>query len=318
MQKYLIRRLLLAIPTLIGVSIIIFLAMRVIPGDPLSIIYTEDSIYILSDEEIFTLRESLGLTDPLWLQYSKWMWEIAKGDMGHSFWKDFPIRDIIVRRFPITGQIALMAVAMSWIVGLPVGVLAAMRRNSWMDYSARFFITLFLAIPGFWFALAILLMTILLWGWRPSLQIVQIWENPQRNLAMTFLPAIVFAMAGSAIVARMTRATLLEVLREDYVRTAHAKGLNAQVVLIRHALRNAVLPVITITGLMLAGILGGSVALERAFAVPGLGFTFIEAIVERDWMMIQNLTLFFGFIFVSVNLIVDILYAYIDPRIRYS
>ena len=318
MQKYIVRRLLLAIPTLFGVSVIIFLAMRVIPGDPLSIIFTEDSIYIFSEEEKYELRKSLGLTDPLWLQYSKWMWEIAKGDLGHSFWKDFPIRDIIARRFPITGQIAVMAIVLSWIVGLPVGILAAMRRNSWMDYSARFLITLFLAIPAFWFALAILLMTILVWGWRPSLEIVYLWENPQRNLAMTFLPAIVYAMAGSAIVARMTRATLLEVLREDYVRTAYAKGLSANVVLIRHALKNAVLPVITLTGLMLAGILGGSVALERAFAIPGLGFTFIEAIVERDWMMIQNLTLFFGFIFVTLNLVVDIFYAYIDPRIRYS
>lgn len=319
MIQYLIRRLLLAILTIFGVTIVIFFAMHVLPGDPLAMIYGEgQGLYVLSDAEIAAARASLGLDQPLYMQYLNWMKDVASGELGHSFWVDTPISDTFLRRGPITAEIAILAIALAWIIGIPVGVISAVRRETWLDYILRFFTTLFMAIPSFWFGLTMILFTVLVLNWRPSITIVQLWENPRENLLMVLGPAVAMGIGIGAIMARMTRTTVLETLSEDFVRTARAKGLAEKTLLMRHVLKNALLPVLTISGLSLAGLLGGSVAVERAFGFPGLGSALAQGAVERDWMMVQNLTLLFAVVFVFINLAIDLLYAWIDPRIRYS
>ncbi len=319
MLNYLIRRLLLSIVTIFGVTVVIFLAMRVLPGDPLAMIYGESTgIYVLTDEQLQAARASLGLDQPLYRQYLAWMVDIAKGDLGHSFWDETPISETILRRGPITGEIALLAIALAWLIGIPVGVISAMRRESMIDNTLRVLVTLFMAIPSFWLGLTMILFTVLLFNWRPSITIVQLWEDPATNLSMVLGPTVAMGVGIGAIIARMMRSTVLEVLGEDYVRTARAKGLAEWRLVMRHVLKNAMLPVLTLSGLALAGLLGGSVAVERAFGFPGLGSALAQAAVERDWMMVQNLTLLFAVIFVFINLVIDLLYAWIDPRIRYE
>jgi peptide/nickel transport system permease protein len=319
MLKYLIQRLLLSIVTIFGVTIVIFLAMRVLPGDPLAMIYGEATgIYVLSEAELQTVRASLGLDKPLHQQYLGWMADVLRGELGYSFWVDTPIRDTILRRGPITAQIALLAIMLSWVIGVPVGVISAMWRETKLDYILRFLVTLFMAIPSFWLGLAMILFTVLVFNWRPSITITQFWEDPKENMLMVIGPSVAVGIGIAALIARMMRTTVLEVLREDYVRTARAKGLGDWLIIGRHVLRNALLPVITLSGLSLAGLLGGSVAVERAFGFPGLGSALAQGAVERDWMMVQNLTLLFAITFVFINLVIDLLYAWVDPRIRFD
>ena len=319
MRKYLAQRLLIAIPTIFGVTLLIFIAMRVLPGDPLSAIAGEGGgTYVLSPEQLQAARKSLGLDRPYVVQYLDWVGDILRGDLGKSFWRGEPIRELIFRRAPITGQIALMAVVLSWVIGLPVGLVGALWRNSWTDYTFRFVVTLFMAIPSFWVGLMIVLSLVLTLTWRPPLTIVYFWDDPVRNLQMTAGPALALGVALAAMMARITRSSVLEVLSEDYVRTARAKGLRERIVVWRHALVNAMLPIMTVTGTALGALLGGSVAVERAFGVPGLGLALVFAVAERDWMLIQNLVLLYGVIFVLINLVVDVSYGWFDPRIRYQ
>ncbi|HMN27086.1 MAG TPA: ABC transporter permease [Caldilineaceae bacterium] len=319
MSRYIIRRILIAIPTLIGITILIFLAMRVLPGDPLAVMMSESTgNFVLSEADLAAARATLGLDQPLYVQYLNWIGEVLRGDMGSSFWTKEPISALILRRGPITAQIALMAVFFSWLVGVPIGLLSALWRNSLFDYVARVGMTVFIAVPSFWVGLLIILFTVLVFTWRPPLTIVQFWEDPIANLSMTLLPALALGLGLGAGQARFARSAALEVLYEDYVRTARAKGLNEQLVMVRHVLKNALLPVITTSGLALAGLLGGAVAVERAFGVPGLGTLLVQALNDRDWMMIQNLVLLYGTIFVVINLLVDLSYAWVDPRIRYE
>lgn len=319
MLIYLLRRLLLSVVTIFGVTIVIFFAMRVLPGDPLAMIYGESTgIYVLTDEQLQAARASLGLDQPLHRQYLNWMIDVAKGDLGYSFWDETPISKTILRRGPITAQIALLAIILAWLIGIPVGVISAMWRESTLDNVLRVLVTLFMAIPSFWLGLTMILFTVTVFNWRPSITIVQLWEDPATNLSMVLGPTVAVGTGIAAIIARMTRSTVLEVLSEDYVRTARAKGLAEWSMVMRHVLKNAMLPVLTLSGLALAGMLGGSVAVERAFGFPGLGSALAQAAVERDWMMVQNLTLIFAVTFVFINLAIDILYAWVDPRIRYE
>ncbi|MCX6050844.1 MAG: ABC transporter permease [Chloroflexi bacterium] len=319
MTRYILRRLLIAIPTLIGITILIFLAMRVLPGDPLAMTMSEASgKYVLSEAELAQARASLGLDKPYYQQYLAWMKEVLSGNLGHSFWTKEPISALILRRGPITAEIALMAVLFSWLVGVPLGMVSAFWRNSLLDYLSRMAITLFIAVPSFWVGLLIVLFTVLVLTWRPPLSIVQLWEDPLTNLSMTVLPALALGLGLAAGQARMTRSSALEVLYEDYIRTARAKGLAEKMVMWRHVFKNAMLPVITTSGLALGGLLGGAVSVERAFGVPGLGTLLVQALNDRDWMMIQNLVLIYGVIFAAINLLVDLSYAWFDPRIRYE
>jgi peptide/nickel transport system permease protein len=319
MYQYVGRRLLLAIPTLFGVTVLIFLAMRVLPGDPLAMIAGESGAsYVLSEAELKAARASLGLDKPYHVQYIEWMRDVARGDLGRSFWKNEPIRTIILQRAPITLQLALMAIAFSWLVGLPLGLCGALWRNSWFDHLSRVVVVLLTAIPSFWLGLLLILVLVTTFTWRPPLGINYLWDNPAANLQSTLGPALATGLGLSAIMARITRSSVLEVVSEDFVRTARAKGLAERLVIGRHVLKNAFLPILTVSGLALGGLLGGSVAVERAFSVPGLGLALVTAIHERDWMIIQNLVLLYGVIFVLINLLIDLAYGVVDPRIRYQ
>ncbi len=319
MAGYVLRRMLIAIPTLIGVSILIFIAMRVIPGDPLAMISAQgQTAYVLSAEEKAAARQSLGLDKPYHQQYLSWMGDVARGDLGYSFWTKEPIRKQILRRAPITAEIAFLAIALSWVAGVPIGLFSALRRNTASDHLARLGITIFMAVPSFWLGLIIVLVSVRAFVWRPPLSITQLWENPSTNLQIVVGPAIALGLGMAAIIARMTRSTALDVLGEDYIRTARAKGLNGRDFILPHVFRNALLPVITTSGVAIGGLLGGTVATETAFGVPGLGSLLVQALNQRDWMMIQNLVLLYAVIFVGINLLVDLSYALIDPRIRFA
>jgi peptide/nickel transport system permease protein len=318
-QRYLLSRAIYSIPTIIGITILIFIAMRVIPGDPLAMVGSEGGgIHRLTDEELQAARHSLGLDRPYILQYLDWMWDVVRLNMGTSFWRGEPIIDVIMRRGPITGQIALMAIVLSWVLGIPIGLFCAIKRNTRADYLIRGVVTVFMAIPSFWIGLVVVLIGVLYFTWRPPLSIIYFWDDPSKNLQMTLGPALALGLGLAAVTARMTRSAVLEVLHDDFVRTARAKGLHERAVVWRHVFRNALLPVITLSGLALGGLLGGSVAVERAFSVPGLGMALVMALSERDWTMIQNLVLLYGVIFTFINLLVDLSYAALDPRIRYQ
>ncbi len=319
MFRYIVRRLLIAVPTILGVTLLIFLAMRVIPGDPLAMISAEgQSTRVLSEDEKAAARRSLGLDRPLHVQYLDWLGDVARGELGYSFWTKEPIREQVVRRGPISAEIALLAVLISWLIGVPVGLVSAIRRNSWLDNLSRLAVTMFMAIPSFWIGLVLVLLTVRLFYWRPPLVAEQLWDHPLANLQMVVGPAIALGLGMAAVIARMTRSSALEALSEDYVRTARAKGLAGRPLTTRHVFRNALLPVITTSGVAMGGLLGGTVATETAFGVPGLGTLLVQALNRRDWTIIQNLVLLYAVIFVVINLLVDLSYAWIDPRIRFG
>lgn len=319
MVSYLRKRLLVAIPTLFGITVLIFLAMRVLPGDPVSFIFTEaKGAQVLTAEQKQQALAKLGLDRPYYVQYLAWIGGVLRGDLGTSFWRGEKTVDLIARRGPITAQIALMAVTLSWVIGLPAGIFSAVRRNSWLDYLFRVSVTFFLAVPSFLIGLTVVLVGVLVFNWRPPLTIAYPWTDPLTNLQITIGPAVALGLGLAAVIARFTRSSCLEVLNEDYVRTARSKGLVERRVVFGHVFRNALLPVITVSGLALSGLLGGSVAVERAFGVPGLGLALTFALAERDWNVIQNLVLLYGVIVTVINLVVDLSYGWFDPRIRYQ
>ncbi len=317
MQGYILRRILYAIPTLIGVSIIIFLAMRVVPGDPVVVMFGDEP-ELIRPEDRAKIEADLGLSDPLVVQYGNWIKEIGTGKLGTSFWRGDTVADLIKRRGPLTVEIAIIAIILAWLIGVPVGILSALHQNTVADYLARFFTVIFLAVPSFWLASLAVLVFLLVWGWGAPLGVIDIWDDPIKNMQIVLRPAIVLGLAVSAYIARMTRSTLLETIREDYIRTARAKGLRERVVVWRHALRNTMLPVVTLSGVLFGFMLGGSVVLEQAFNVPGLGRAMVEAFVDIDYIVIQNLVLLYGGVFVVINLLIDVSYAWLDPRIRYN
>jgi peptide/nickel transport system permease protein len=292
--------------------------MRVLPGDPVSVVFGQESFNTLSAADQARFRADLGLDQPLHIQYLAWMSDIAHGDFGRSFWRNDTVRDLLARRGPITVQIALMAIGISWLIGIPVGILSATRRGSWQDHTMRVLATLFLAVPSFWLGVAVVLIGILYFSWRPPIEIAYLWTDPLQNLQMTIGPAFALGAGAGAYVARITRSSMLELLHSDFVRTARAKGAGEKRVIWRHVFINAVLPVVTLSGLILAGLLGGSVAVETAFGVPGLGTALVRALSDRDYMVVQNLVLVYAIIFTVVNLFVDLAYGWLDPRIRYD
>jgi peptide/nickel transport system permease protein len=317
-QKYLLRRALFALGTLIGVSLIIFVVLRILPGDPLVAILGVEGHAKMAPADRAAIMRDLGLSDSLPVQYVRWMRDIATGELGKSFFRGDTVRDLILHRGPLSAEIAVLALIISWLVGLPVGILSAIRPNGWADALVRTLSVLFIAVPGFWLGLLIVLALLFWFGYKAPIIIVQIWENPWQNFQLIIGPAMVLGLAQGAYIARMSRSCLLEVIREDYVRTARAKGTLERSVVMRHALPNALLPVITISGVLLGFVLGGSVAVEQAFGVPGLGRALVVAIVERDIIVVQNLVLLYAGIFVLVNVLVDMSYAWLDPRIRYQ
>ena len=317
MQKYLLRRLLYGVLTLFGVSVIIFVVMRILPGDPLVAMFGMEGFMKLSEADRAHIMQELGLSDSLPIQYVRWMRDVAHGSLGKSFFRGESVAEIIRHRGPLSAEIGLFSVLISWIVGLPVGIISAFRPNSLMDNLARSLSILFLAIPGFWLGMLIVLALLFWFNYKAPLLVVHVWQDPWMNFQLVIGPAIVLGLGQGAYIARMSRSCLLEVIREDYVRTARAKGVIERLVVMRHALPNALLPVITLSGILMGFVLGGSVAVEQAFGVPGLGRTLVTAVIERDIIVVQNLVFLYGIIFIMINVLVDLSYAWLDPRIRY-
>jgi len=318
MRKYLVRRALFALATLVGVSLIIFVVLRVLPGDPLVAILGVEGHARMTPADRVKIMHDLGLSDPLPLQYLHWLRDIASGQLGKSFFRGDTVAQLILHRGPISAEIGLLALIVSWLVGLPIGILSAVKPNSIIDNVARSLAILFIAIPGFWLGMLIVLALLFWFGYKAPIIIVHLWESPWQNLQIVIGPAVVLGLAQGAYIARMAPSCLLEVIPEDYVRTARAKGVLERRVIMSHALPNALLPVITISGVLLGFVLGGSVAVEQAFGVPGLGRALVIALIERDIIVVQNLVLLYAVIFVLVNLLVDLSYAWLDPRIRYA
>ena len=318
MYQYVLRRLLYAIPTLLGITMLIFFVLRILPGDPLSILYGEGGVGGLSNADLATIRHQFGFDRPLYQQYGYWLKDLLTGDLGHTLARGDSVAEIIQERGILTGEIAVLAVLVSWLVGLPAGILSAMRQNSVGDYLARFCTILFLAVPGFWVAMLVVIGTLTAFNYRPPLGIIPPWEDPIANLKIVAGPGGVLGLATSAYIARLTRSTFLEVIREDYIRTARAKGVRETIVVLRHALRNAVLPVLTISGVLFGFLLSASVAVEQDLAVSGLGTALVQAFQERDLLFVQTLVLLYGVVFVVVNLLIDLAYVWVDPRIRYT
>ena len=318
MRKYLARRALYAAITLFGVSVSVFVILRVLPGDPLVAILGVEGHAQMKPADRARIMADLGLSDPLPVQYVRWLGDIAAGRLGKSFFRGDTVSEQILHRGPISAEIGVLALIVSWLVGLPVGILSAFKPNSLPDGAARALSVLFIAVPGFWLAMLIVLASLFWFGYKAPILIVHAWEDPWRNLQIVIGPALVLGLAQGAYIARMSRSCLLEVIGEDFVRTARAKGLREGFVVMRHALPNALLPVITISGVLLGFVLGGSVAVEQAFGVPGLGRALVTAVIERDIIVVQNLVLLYAVIFVGVNVLVDLSYAWLDPRIRYG
>lgn len=317
MYSYIARRLAFGALTVVGVSIMVFIVMRILPGDPLVAIFGPEGMSKLTEAQRAHYMAELGLSDPLAVQYLAWVKSILRGDFGRSFFRSESVADMILRRGPLTAEIALLSVVISWIVGIPVAIVSALRPNSVADSAARFLSILFLAVPGFWVGMLIVLALLFWFGYRAPMAGASLFADPVANLQIVIGPAVVLGLGQAAYIARMARSSLLEVIREDYVRTARAKGLNGRLVISLHALPNALLPVITLSGVLLGLVLAGSIPVERAFGTPGLGFAMFTAVSERDVFVMQNLVFLYAVVFVGLNIAVDIAIALLDPRIRY-
>lgn len=316
MRTYILRRLLLTIPTIIGLTIIVFLAVRLLPGDVIDAMSGGQVAVDEAKRQI--IRERLGLADPLPIQYTHWIADILSGDLGVSLRNAQPLREVFLRALPVTLELGILAAIIASVIGIPLGITSAVKRYSLIDFSVRVIGLIGLSFPNFWLGTLLILVTSLAFKWIPGLTYVPIWEDPIANLKQMILPALVLSFQLMAIAMRMTRATMLEVLRQDYMRTAQAKGLKPSKIVTRHALRNALIPVITIIGVQLGYLLSGSVIIEQIFGLPGIGWFFLQGLLDRDYPIVQIMALFMVSVFVLLNLATDLIYGYIDPRIRFE
>lgn len=317
MRRYILKRLLLMVPTLLGVAVLVFLMLRVAPGDIVEMKYAGTGAYA-PKEMLDRERAQLGLDKPLWHQFISWVWGIVRFDFGNSMWTGRPVIHEIAIRLELSLQLALMATVVAIFLSLPLGTLAAIKQDTWVDYGVRIFSILGLAVPSFWLGIIIILGFLIFFRWLPPLTFTPFWVDPKANLMQLIWPALAVGYRYSAVATRMTRSAVLEVLREDYIRTARAKGLWEKVILVRHALKNAMLPVITVIGLEFAFLVGGLVVTEQVFNLNGIGMLFVESIAQRDYIMVQTLVLLISFVFIFVNFLVDMINACLDPRIRYQ
>jgi peptide/nickel transport system permease protein len=317
MTQYIIKRLLLMIPTLFGVAVLIFLLLRVVPGDVVEARFLGTGSQFESQGLMDLERKKLGLDQPLWKQFTTWMWGLVQFDFGLSMWTGAPITEEIKLRFALSLQLAVMATVVATLLAIPLGILAALKQDTWVDYAVRVFSIAGLAMPSFWLGILMILGMLIVFKWLPPMVYTPLWVDPWQNLAQLIWPALAVGYRYSAVATRMMRSAMLEVLGEDYIRTARAKGLWLKLILVRHALKNAMLPVLTVIGLEFAFLMGGLVVTEQVFNLNGLGMLFVEAIARRDYTLTQALVLIVAFVFIFVNFMVDIAYAWLDPRIRY-
>ncbi|MEE8229620.1 MAG: ABC transporter permease, partial [candidate division NC10 bacterium] len=304
-------------PTLLGVAVFVFLLMRVIPGDIVELRLTSEGGFV-TEEVLAMERARLGLDKPVWQQFATWIGGIVRLDFGTSMWTGRPISHEIGIRIQLSLEIAILATVVAILIAIPLGTLAALKQDTWVDYAVRVFSIAGLSMPSFWLGILIILFLLIYFQWVPPMFFTPIWVDPWENLSQMVWPAAAVGYRYSAVSTRMMRSSTLEVLREDYVRTARAKGLWEQVVIVRHAMKNAMLPVITVIGLEFAFLIGGLVVTEQVFNLNGLGKLFVQSIAQRDYTMTQTLVLLVAVTFVMVNFVIDILYAWLDPRIRYG
>lgn len=314
MQRYLLRRLINTVPVLVGLTLAVFLIMRVIPGDAASLMLEESPTAQHKEE----LRHQLGIDRPLRSQYLNWMGNALRGDFGTSFWTNRPVLGEIRRTAPITVELALLASTVALLIALPVGILSAVKQDTIWDYLGRTLSITALSIPTFWLGTLAVVLPAIWFKWVPPVTYRPIWQDPLANLRQFWLPALVVGASASAAMMRMTRSAMLEVLRQDYIRTARAKGLRGGNVILRHALKNALIPVVTLYGALVGGLLAGAVITETIFNLPGFGSLTIDAIAQRDYPQIQANVLLFGISYTVINLLVDLSYGLFNPRIRYE
>ena len=314
MHVYLARRLLLIVPTLIGVSVIVFLLVRLLPGDAVTMLL-QDYAYAKDADE---MRARLGLDQPIYVQYAQWAGGVLHGDLGTSLRNKNSVAEELMGRLPVTAELGVLGMLSGLLSAIPVGVLAAVRQDTWADYISRSTAIGFLAIPSFWLGTLVVTMPSVWWGWTPPLRYTRLTDDPYKNLAQVLIPAIILGLGLSGALMRLTRAQMLEVLRQDFVRTATAKGLSERAVVFRHALKNAFIPILTLLGLQVSILVGGTVVLESVFVLPGMGRYLLEAVQYRDYPVIQGLNMVFATVIVLTNLLVDLLYGWLDPRVRYQ
>ncbi|TMJ71267.1 MAG: ABC transporter permease [Alphaproteobacteria bacterium] len=315
MLWYVIRRLVLVIPTLVGVAIAVFFLIRVMPGDVVVVKLRADGAAV-SEETIQAERKRLGLDKPLYEQFIDYMVGLPRLDLGKSLWTGEPVIKEIALRMPVSFQIAIMAGVIAVLIAIPLGTISALYRDTWVDHTVRVVAVSGLAIPSFWLGMLTILALLSLFNWLPKIGYVPLWEDPITNLSVTIWPAASVGYRYAAVATRMMRSSLLEVMREDYIRTARAKGVWTRLIMSRHALRNALLPVVTVIGLEFAFLIGGLVVTEQVFNINGIGKLFVDATARGDFNLIQGLVLLIATIFIFVNLLVDLLYGWLDPRIR--
>jgi len=316
MTAYVVRRIFLVIPTLIILSMIVFGVIRIIPGNIIDLMVTQDAV--LKEMDRVAIEKALGLDKPIHVQYGRWLRDIiTKGELGKSLWRKTSVTEDIMTRLPITFELGIMAIIIALLVAFPVGIWSALRQDTIGDYIGRTFAILGMAVPGFWIATLVMVFPALWWGWSPPVQYIPFGDDPGANLMQFIVPAVIMGMSMSATTMRMLRTTMLEVMRQDYIRTAWAKGLRERVVVVRHALKNALIPVITIIGFLIPVMIGGSVIMEQIFTLPGIGRLMVTATFDRDYPVIIGVTMFVSVAVLIVNLLVDISYAYLDPRIQY-
>lgn len=317
MRAYLLRRLLVLVPTLLIASVIVFVTVRLIPGDVLDLMLSQNDLSAdkASREE---LTHALGLDRPMTEQYARWLGGLVQGDLGRSLWQSTPVTDLLWARLPVTFELGAMALVVALLSALPIGVYSAVRQDSVGDYVARSLAILLLAVPGFWVGTMVMVLPSIWWGWAPETRFVAFADEPAQNLRQMIIPAIVLGMSLSAVTMRMTRTMMLEVLRHDYIRTAWAKGLSEPLMLRRHALRNAMIPVVTLIGLQAPLLIGGAVIIEQIFVIPGMGLLLLDAVNQRDYPIITGVFLVVGVLVTLVNLLVDLSYGLLDPKVRYG
>ena len=317
MRNYIIKRFLLAIPVLLLVSIVVFLTIRLIPGNIIDMMVSDQGSLTQMDRA--KIEQALGLDKPFLIQYGTWLGNIVlHGSLGNSLWDKLPVVDKISKRWPVTFELGILSLIISQLIALPIGVFSALRQDTFGDYVARSFAIMCVAVPSFWVATMLVVFPSIWWGWSPPLSLIPFNQDPIGNLKTFILPAIVLAMSMAGMTMRMTRTMMLEVLRQDYIRTAWSKGLRERVVVTRHALKNALIPVITIIGMGVPTLIGGTVIVENIFSLPGMGQLIIQATQTRDYTMVSGVILFFGAILVVINLAVDLTYGFLDPRITYK
>jgi peptide/nickel transport system permease protein len=317
MLRFILHRFLLMIPTLLGVAVLVFFLLRLMPGDPVAAMLMGDGGANMPPDLIEQERRRLGLDQPLWVQFFKWFWAVLQGDFGVSMWTGKSVLYEIGIRLELSLQVAIMATILAVLLALPLGTLSAIFKDTWIDHTIRVFSIAGLAVPSFWLGMIIILLLLSYFHWIPPLTFTPFLQDPMENLAQLIWPALAVGYRYSAVSTRMMRSSILEVLQEDYIRTARAKGVMERLVVARHAMRNALLPVVTVIGLEFAFLIGGLVVTEQVFNLNGIGKLFVQAVARSDFTMIQALVLLVSVFFVLINFVIDLMYAFLDPRIRY-